>query len=902
MRVTIALLSLATACSDPFFTRLPEIAPPDDPGCAPDSEPQDLKAAVFGGRVDLSWRSSATNAEGYVIERRPADGGWTEIGQDSPPSLKFTDTTIVSDFAYAYRVKGFLGGCQTAPTSELEVFSLQNAITNFSATSLSDTTITLTWSEDNSLEAGFRLERKIGATGAFTLLDDALSPNTVAYSDTTATADNEHFYRLAVRSRGGDLTAAQATSAWTRPHAPTDLVASAVSQNQIDLDWIDTNQRETGYRVDRSINDIDFTTLVTLPADTTHHSDTNVDNQSWYFYRIYAQNVGGESIQYASGGNAPLLQPQLSWNGHPSLDGCNLDIPAVVDAYQEGALFSSATGVVERIVDGDVIADATGLRGVVDSPPTPGSFSTSWVVTDSRGSNATLSRTLYLGFAASEVLGTTLSPVATMGEDVMTGRQVYFPSAETMTSVGCSVCAGKRGSLTTGPQHACVLTSQGGVKCWGHRGGGRIGDGDPNPDGEGSYQLVPTDVCASGTGVTCVPLTGVSAVVAGPEATCALMDHGVVKCWGRAANGNFLGDGNSSGIRSHPVDVCEGDNPCVPISGVVAIDLGDSHGCALLDTGGVKCWGYNSVGAVGDGTRIDRPSAVGVCDSAPTPTGACECAEDVGCDFLTGVIGIAAGGGHSCALLGTGEVKCWGQNTAGAALGCGANATGISSTPNPVQVCESGSVLSSCVPLTGASDISAGASHTCIADGPATTTGRVKCWGEEEAFAPILAGPTPISNPISLCNNGAVGSSTSPCDFAVTGVVTVSAGPRHTCMLMHDGSIKCVGFIFLQQYPANPTTVCASENSSGSCTSGLTGFVSIDAGSEFGCALDYQGGVTCFGDNSAGQLGNGLVEATNPVDPGPLCRAGTGSTCADGERFLDAALRGCGDPLMIHAP
>jgi hypothetical protein len=229
-------------------------------------------------------------------------------------------------------------------------------------------------------------------------------------------------------------------------------------------------------------------------------------------------------------------------------------------------------------------------------------------------------------------------------------------------------------------------------------------------------RLTPVEVCDSGTGATCDPLTGATAVVAGGSHTCALVTDGAVKCWGQNASGQ-LGDGTFVHPRLNPVEVCligfgAGCSGAVPLTGAVALSAGRVYTCALMTGGGVKCWGDNFSGQLGDGTTFRRANPVDVC-----ATGA-----DTNCTGgapLTGVTSIATGFEQSCATLSGGGLRCWGWNGEGQ-LGDGTT----TSRNRPVNVCASGSG-GGCPALGDVSAAGTGAFHTCAV----VSGGGVKCWG-----------------------------------------------------------------------------------------------------------------------------------------------------------------------------
>lgn len=145
------------------------------------------------------------------------------------------------------------------------------------------------------------------------------------------------------------------------------------------------------------------------------------------------------------------------------------------------------------------------------------------------------------------------------------------------------------------------------------------------------------------TPVNVLGLTGgVATVSGGDRNTCALMTSGGVKCWGDGYYSG-LGDGTSTTIkRTTPGDVTG------LTSGVVQLTGGGFNSCALTSTGAVKCWGRNAYGSLGDGTTIQRATPVNVSG------------------LTSGVVSVNGSLGYTtCAITTDGSVKCWGYNFTG---------------------------------------------------------------------------------------------------------------------------------------------------------------------------------------------------------------------------------------------
>lgn len=370
-------------------------------------------------------------------------------------------------------------------------------------------------------------------------------------------------------------------------------------------------------------------------------------------------------------------------------------------------------------------------------------------------------------------------------------------------------------SISLGYRHSCATTVDKKAYCWGFNASGQLGDGTA------TNSNLPSSVSGYSNGLT-VAISG--------GHTCSVSKVGSVKCWGLNSSGQ-VGDGTMT-QKSVPTDVTGLS------SGVKKVVTSQASSCALLNSGGVKCWGSNGHGETGFGSGGFHTTPVNVSGMS------------------SGVTDIVSGETHICALLTSGKVYCWGYNVRGE-LGDGSNTTRLT----PVEVINLGFSPQS---------ISAGDYFTCAV----SSTGSGKCWGDN--------------------GNGQLGDGTTthrntPVDILAvsSGISALANGSNHSCALLSNGGLKCWGLNFVGQLGngANAQSLVAVD------VLGLqSGVVGVYAGGYNTCARTIGDELLCWGSNGNHQLGDGTddsvkyspvaVTGLSLVDKITSVSVGNASTCS----------------------
>jgi alpha-tubulin suppressor-like RCC1 family protein len=320
--------------------------------------------------------------------------------------------------------------------------------------------------------------------------------------------------------------------------------------------------------------------------------------------------------------------------------------------------------------------------------------------------------------------------------------------------------------LSVGNAHACAISAtDGSITCWGMNDVGQVGGTHGGP---------------------------YSDVAAGLGHTCAILDSGVLDCWGSASGGYY--------------------ESLVPSGTFSQVSTGFWHTCAISQTGQLTCWGYNFHGQVTGTSTYD--------DETYSPGGTWA--------------SVSAGDYHTCAISTDGTLTCWGYNNFGQVSGSASSSpfTAIATFPGPYTA------------------VTAGGTHTCAVSAAGTTT----CWGNDnggqvsgtpsESAGPYTHSVTYTAVSAGYAHTCAITESGSPVcwgrsanQLIIPPFAQVSAGNGYACGVRPDGRLECWGSDDFEGAPLPTGT-----------------FAQVSLGGGHACALSAAGAVSCWGRNEFGQV------------------------------------------------
>jgi hypothetical protein len=266
-----------------------------------------------GNTIPLHWEFGGRTHQGFIVKRSPANDfmNFVELATVGPGVRDFTDATINLGSGYCYKVcsynqypadpPGGLGdpgeGCSQFQFVATE-FTM-NAPTNASATPTSSNMIIITWNDNSTDEQGFKIERATSSTGPFTEVG-SVSANITTFTANGLNAQTQYFFRVKAFNSTGysdySSTISATTPVQVGPTAPTNLTATAVASNQINLVWNDNSTDENRFEIERSINGgTTWSQVTSVSANIKSYNNNNLTGGITYSYRVRAGNAQGVS-------------------------------------------------------------------------------------------------------------------------------------------------------------------------------------------------------------------------------------------------------------------------------------------------------------------------------------------------------------------------------------------------------------------------------------------------------------------------------------------------------------------------------------------------------------------------------------------------------------------------------
>jgi alpha-tubulin suppressor-like RCC1 family protein len=362
-------------------------------------------------------------------------------------------------------------------------------------------------------------------------------------------------------------------------------------------------------------------------------------------------------------------------------------------------------------------------------------------------------------------------------------------------------------ALAAGAAHVCALAATGEVSCWGRNDVGQLGYGHTESIGDDEPAASHGDVDVGGPVVS---------IAAGEQHTCAILQKGSIRCWGYGGD-LALGNGNGKDYTVGDDEVPGEMKDAIIYSNSPFVQLaaGDHHTCMLTQNGAVKCWGDSPEGALGYGYSTKTGGWLG-----NVPMGGAAHA-------------LVAGAEHTCAIVDSGAIRCWGEATS---LGYGGGDNiGDDEQPSELGAISLGDAVV---------QLAAGDRHTCAL----TAAGAVRCWGLGEDGALGYGSTQNIQNAAAagIVNLGGL-------------AVQIAAGQSHTCALLLDGTARCWG-----EGSAGALGYGNTDDVGDNESPAVAGAIQLSevatqlvAGGAFTCALLASGTVQCWGEGLDGRLGYG---------------------------------------------
>ena len=246
--------------------------------------------AISDIRIDITWQNNEEHTKEFIIQRKSGTGDYGIIGIVAKDILTFVDSACVLGTEFSYVVQSKVESNVSPISNALNKATSFPGPNNLNVLAISDESVRLTWTDNTTYESGFKIERDAGS--GFTEIA-TVSADVTEYTDSGLTFGQDYSYRVAAYTSSNTSSWTTITAATEFP-APSDLSATAISDSEVQLAWVDNTSYETGFKIERD-DGSGFAMIGTVLSDATEYTDSGLTVDQTYSYRVAAYTSGNTS-------------------------------------------------------------------------------------------------------------------------------------------------------------------------------------------------------------------------------------------------------------------------------------------------------------------------------------------------------------------------------------------------------------------------------------------------------------------------------------------------------------------------------------------------------------------------------------------------------------------------------
>ena len=257
--------------------------------------PSGFEATEVDLDLKFDWIDNSLLEKGFKIELDIDGQGFEDLISVEKDITTYTDENVIDDATLTYRLSSINGAYSSDYADEVIIVKPLVKARNLESTEVTSSQVKLTWLDGSNVELGYQIDRS--DTGRdeenFKRLY-VTAADVISYTDSNLIDGSYYYYRVKTITADGVNEAIEDIEVFTAINEPTFLTGRA-SSSQISLSWVDNAATETGFKLERSTDGVNYTQIASVASDVTAYIDGNVSGSSFYYYRVKAYKDSNDS-------------------------------------------------------------------------------------------------------------------------------------------------------------------------------------------------------------------------------------------------------------------------------------------------------------------------------------------------------------------------------------------------------------------------------------------------------------------------------------------------------------------------------------------------------------------------------------------------------------------------------